>query len=371
MFENMIIPIAIGVVVFLIVIVLIAMAVSKNKKKKVVSNNNIPPQPVVKVMPNNVSQKRLQEAPVEQKVVTNAPVKQINTQTVVKQTVVQPVKHEVVSEQPEVNTVVNEAENVLDDIKNIIGDHQVTTEPEKQESMGLDEKGRPKRIVENTKIDIDLTDEKAKEDVILKLKTPSNKKTPYKVKPPVVKDTPGEKAEVTINEAMDEPDEPKYDKIPDYVDPRTIKENGVDAEVTEGVALEENKASEIDVFDDTHKEEKLPLTNEQGEYVEEVKSTPLHEEYEYDPEDDEIEETKEEVKEEVKEETKPQTNYEVDENYSKTEILDVSEIDAAMERRRRIAEITEEEIFKYIAEMQDSLIDEAENYIEEMKSKAR
>ncbi len=362
MFENMIIPIAIGVVVFLIVIVLIVMTVSKNKKKKnnAVNTANIPQRPVVRVAQQPQQPKQV----VEQKVVTNVPVKQVNTKAA-PQTVVK--KETTISSEPAVNTVVNEAETVLDDIQNIIGDHKVTTPEVKEESMGLDEKGRPKRIVENTKIDIDLTDEKAKENVILKLKTPSNKKTPYKVKPPVVKDTPGEHADVTINEAMEEKDEPKYDQIPEYVDPRTIKENGVDAEVTEGIALEENKASEIDVFDDTHKEENLPLTNEEGEIVEEIKATPLEEVYEYDPEDDEIEETKEEVKE-----TKPvQTNYEVDENYSKTEILDVSEIDAAMEKRRRIAEVTEEEIFKYIAEMQDSLIDEAESYIEEMKSKVR
>ena len=341
---DMFIPIAIVVVVVLIVIVLIAMAITNKKGKKEISLGTPVSNPVIPKTQTPVNNNQVLKpiSPVEQKTVVNQ----------------QPV---VTNTRPEVNSVVNEAENVLDDIQNIIGDHQVTTNT----INTRDEKGRPKRIVENTKIDIDLTDEKAKEDVILKLKKPSNKKTPYKVKPPVVKDTPGEHAEVTINEAMDEPDEPKYDKIPEYVDPKTIKENGVDAEVTEGVALEEDKKSEIDVFDDTHKEENKPLTNEEGEQVEEIKAIPLHEEYEYDPEDDEVEETKEEVQENT-----PTTNYEVDENYSKTEILDVSEINQEMERRR-IAEISDEEIFKYIQEMQDALIEEAESYIEEMKSKVR
>lgn len=341
---DIVIPIAIVVVVVLIIIVLIAMAITNKKGKKEISLGTPVSNPVIPKTPTPVNNNQVLQpiTPVEQK----EPV--VNQQPVVS------------NARPEVNTVVNEAENVLEDIQNIIGDHKVTTNV----TDNKDEKGRPKRIVENTKIDIDLTDEKAKEDVILKLKKPSNKKTPYKVKPPVVKDTPGEHAEITINEAMNEPDEPKYDKIPEYVDPKTIKENGVDAEVTEGIALEEDKKSEIDVFDDTHKEDNKPLTNEEGEQVEEIKAVPLHEEYEYDPEDDEVEETKEEVQEQ------PTTNYEVDENYSKTEILDVSEINQEMERRR-IAEISDEEIFKYIQEMQDALIDEAENYIEEMKSKVR
>ncbi len=338
---DMIIPIAIGVVVVLIVVVLILMALTKKKNTKV--------NPSVSATLNRQPNFDRTDALEEPKV--NVMAEQV---VVVKENkpVQEPVKRETIGNTPEVRTVVDEAENVLDDIQNIIGDHQVTTPND-----NLDEKGRPKRIVENTKIEVDPT--KDKEDVILKLKTASNKKTPYKVKPPVVKDTPGEKAEVTINEAMDEPDEPKYDKIPEYVDPKTIKENGVDAEVTEGKALQESKASEIDVFDDTHKEENKPLTNEEGEYVEEVKSTPLHEEYEYDPEDDEIEEQKTE------------TTPEVSDDYSKTEMLDVDEINRELEKQRRIRQITEEEINKYIQEMQDSLIDEAELYIEEMKSKVR